>query len=295
MGYVLDSLKRSLSIVKENPPILAVSFVYALISTPIAILPRLFPKMVLSLPIFLLLAVILFMIFIAPFFTGGLYGMAIEAIERPINLSTFIKEGKRNYVSLFIAFFLFFVLIFGLQIGLMMGSFFAAGILKDIIPLSRAVLAFITVLFTIVILPILMFFLQFFDIGIVANHYGAIETFRKSFGFARARLLTVFWYTILRFLIMIPLIIPNVLVSIYTPRGMQEAGQIGVFGAALPTGLLLLWAVANLVLGALIGAIQVVFPSVFYTQSQAQQIFIEKDKPETPLHTTALQERPLPY
>ncbi len=265
MGHVIDSFKSSLGLIRDNRVLLGVAFVFVLISTPVSILPQL-SKTISPFSVSMLLAgLVLF--FIGPFYTGGFLGMVMEAIERPTKLSTFVEMGKKNYVSLLGATVVFFIILGGLTMGMALGgSFFLVRLLNNSIPLSGPVLVFLIMGLTFIVVPILMFFLQFFDIGIVANNYGALGTFRKSFGFARKRLLSVFYYTILRFLLIMPLVIPNMAMSIYRTSQMR-AGLIGVF-TPMPTDQLVIYTAINVFLGTILAAIMLTFHGVFYIRSQ---------------------------
>ncbi|MBI4345164.1 MAG: hypothetical protein HY555_06270 [Euryarchaeota archaeon] len=269
MGQVIDSFKSSLVIVRDNPVILGVAFVSGLLG-----LGGLLWE---SLEAFSLVGSILYAIlfFIGPFFAGGLLGMVVEATEKPTKLSTFIEAGKKNYVSLLKAVILFFAILLGLIIGTGIIVGLPAGVVLILLPKGAPLFKLIFLLFiatiAVAVFLIAMMLIQFYDIGIVVHHYGAWEAFRKSFAFARPRLLSVFYYSLLKdfigLLFVIPIIATLVYSALQTEAGWRGLAEGPIFTSmSMPSIVLYL-----LILGTIGMAIVTTFHGVFYLRSQGEK------------------------
>lgn len=267
MGQVIDSFKSSLVIVRDNPVILGVAFVSALLGLP---------SLLDSSKAFSLTSTILFIIslLITPFFAGGLLGMVVEATEKPTNLSTFIESGKRNYVSLIKAVALFFAILLGLIIGTGIIVGLPAGIVLILLPKGAPLFKLIFLLFiatiAIVVFLLAIMLIQFYDIGIVVHHYGVWEAFRKSFAFARPRLSSVFHYSLLKGFIGLLFVIPIIATLVYSAL-QTEAGWRGLAEGPIFTSMSMPSIALFLLLETILSAILTTFHGVFYLRSQSDK------------------------
>lgn len=154
-------------------------------------------------------------ILIVPFFDGGIYGMAQEALDGPTRLETFRHEARDNYVrllfgsllkiaisvaaaiigSIVLLVFLFVVFLFvgvalgrpTLQVGLGGGG--AIGIFL-LLPLILLLLGYLSTL------PVI-FFIQFYSAAIVVSDTPVSEGFRKSVRLVRNALASTLGYSLL--------------------------------------------------------------------------------------------------
>lgn len=155
-------------------------------------------------------------ILIVPFFDGGIYGMAQEALEGPTSLETFLREARENYVRLLfgsllkiaitvvtaiigiivLLIFLFVVFIFvGVALGrptLQIGAS-GAGAAAFIVFILPIILLLLGYVFT---LPVI-FFIQFYGAAIVVSDTPVFEGFRKSVGLVRSALGSTLGYSLL--------------------------------------------------------------------------------------------------
>jgi len=260
---VIGALKRSLTIILDNPIILGMTFILALLGIPGIAMQGTTPESKLfMLPGILLYA--LLMLLITPFFMAGVLGMAGEARKTgATNFSTFTREGKKSYVRLLIGYILFLIIIAVIAMGLTVGWVFIGLIWKN--PIALLIAAGIAM---ILMLAIILLFLQFFDVGIVLSDYGVIETFKKSFGFVKSKFVSVFGYSILRAFISIVFAIPTLVITMYPLiQNLQQITQPAVYTPpVLSPELIAAAAVSNLIFATLSGAILYTFHAVFYAE-----------------------------
>jgi len=258
---VIGALKRSLTIIWDNPVILGVTFILALFGIPGVAMQGATPESELfMLPGILLYA--LLMILITPFFMAGILGMAGEARKTgATSFSTFTRESKRNYVRLLLGYILFMIIIMAIAMVSIFGGIFIGLMWNPIALLIAVGLAMILTLAS-------SLFLQFFDVGIVLGDYGVIETFKKSFGFAKSKFVSVFGYSILRAFISIVFAIPTLVITMYPLiQNLQQITQPAVYTPpVLSPELIAAAAVSNLIFATLSGAILYTFHAVFYTE-----------------------------
>ncbi|WP_416838845.1 hypothetical protein [Haloferax sp. DFSO52] len=140
------------------------------------------------------------LLFVMPFFIGGVIGMANEATSGRTTVETFVSEGKAHYVSILAVYFglliLYFVLgfigFFALGVG---GALlFASGSQPGLALL--AVLAVIS-LATLFVYFAVLFVSQFFGHAIVIDNLGAIDGLKRSLWCVRHNIVSVLGYTII--------------------------------------------------------------------------------------------------
>ncbi|KTG09890.1 hypothetical protein AUR64_09700 [Haloprofundus marisrubri] len=198
---VLQSFTQSLRTVLKQPTLFAPATIYALLSLPAIVLPLLGVRFVG--PISSLLLVL-----VSPFFVGGIVGMAREALGGQTSLSTFVAEGKENYLTLLLANVLLFALFF---VGFLVFGFagFAIVILVGVavpdptagVGLGIALFALAAFLIPLLAVLLFQFFFQFYTIAIVVEDAGVVDGFKRSYGVVRSNLLSVFGYTLLVFVL----------------------------------------------------------------------------------------------
>ncbi|MDI6889262.1 MAG: hypothetical protein QMC78_06230 [Methanocellales archaeon] len=253
---VIGVLKRSLVIIRENPIILGITFILALLGTPGATLQGITPESILSLlPRILLYA--LLMILIMPFFMAGILGMIREARKTgATSLPTFTREGKESYVRLLLGYVLFLIII-AVTAGISFGGIFIAPIiLQPLHPIATLVAMIVMVIAMTLIPVIVLIFILFFDVGIVLSGYGVIESFKKSFGFVRSKFVSVVGYNVLQIFIFFVLTIPSFMMTLPAAQNMLVTANSELAATI----------VSNLLFTTLSGAILYTFHAVFYAE-----------------------------
>jgi len=258
---VIGALKRSLAIIRDNPIILGMTFIFALLGTPYILMQGITPGFKLA----MLQGILgLLIILITPFLMAGILGMAGEAEKTgATSLSTFTTEGKKSYVRMLLGYILFIIIIAVIAMGLTLGGVFVWLIGKNPI----AVLIAIGI--AAILMLAIMLFLQFFDVGIVLSGYGVIETFKKSFGFVRSKFVSVLGYTILRLFISQVFAIPTFMITGYPViQNLQQIMQQSAVYTppVLSPELIAVATVSNLIFATLSGAILYTFHAVFYAE-----------------------------
>ncbi|KTG22890.1 DUF7847 domain-containing protein [Haloferax profundi] len=192
----LQSFGTAIGAVKRNPILFVIAATFSLLQLPGLVAQSVSPL----LGSFVSLGFSGIMIFIMPFFFGGVIGMANEAIGGHTSFETLIREGKSHYVSLLVIYFGLFALnlVFGF-IGVFTAAFGGAFILSSGAQPSLATIAVIGVIVLAIVLVylVVVFFSQFFGHAIVIDDLGAVDGLKRSVSCVRNNLLSVFGYTIL--------------------------------------------------------------------------------------------------
>jgi len=247
---VIGALKRSLTIIRDNPVILGMTFILALLETPFILMQEVTLESMRSLLPGMILYVLLGVL-IMPFFMAGILGMAGEARKTgATSFSTFTREGKRNYVRLLLGYVLFLIII-AVTAGVVFGGIFIVSfiLLPILLPFSpiAALVAMIVIGIAMALIPVVvLIFILFFDVGIVLSGYGVVESFKKSFGFVRSRFVSAVGYNVLRMFISFGLTLPSFMMPLPVTQNVLLA--------------------ATLIFATLSGAILYTFHAVFYTE-----------------------------
>ena len=194
---VLKALRQMPSTLQRNPIMFAPPLVILLFEVPQLALQATDPLLASVFSLVVSLA----LIFVVPFFQGGIIGMADEAIDDRTSLRTFVRAGKANYVSLLGA----YLALVAVNVVLGIASFFIAipiGILflgGDSGAPGIVLLAIIVGLVALVALAYLLFvfFIQFYGQAIVIDDYGAIDGLKHSVSVVRHHLVSTLGYSIL--------------------------------------------------------------------------------------------------
>lgn len=138
-------------------------------------------------------------LFVLPFVQGGLIGMADDALTGSTSLATFVREGKRNYVSLFVVTVVALLLTLGVGFVLALATLFGLialypGGAGDTSVVGVVVLLILGVVTLVYLLCV--FFIQFYPQAIVLERTGAITGLKRSVTLVRTNLTSVFGYSI---------------------------------------------------------------------------------------------------
>jgi hypothetical protein len=140
------------------------------------------------------------MIFVVPFFFGGIIGMANEAIDGRTAFETFVREGKTHYVSILVVYLGLFainlVLGFVIMFAAIFGGIFFLGRAGQ--P-SLVPLAILAVIGGVALLGYLLiaFVVQFFGHAVVIDDLEAVDSIKRSAWCVRHNLVAVVGYTVL--------------------------------------------------------------------------------------------------
>jgi hypothetical protein len=272
---VLTALRRSPGALGHNPVILVPVLALMLAQLPALLLQSVNP---------LLASVVstgLSVAFVAavPFFQGGLFAMADEALDSTganattggrTSLATFFDSGKRHYVSILVAYLVI------LAVNFVFGMFaFSAAIAGGVLYVGSggfdgnlAALAVIGLFVAVGALAYLLvtFFLQFYGQAIVLEDRGAVEGLKRSAQVVRRHLLSTLGYVVLGAAVGV---VAGVGFAVASVLLSSERAPVPLTGATLPElsfPLLAVVSVAVVLLGTLFGGFFTVFSVAFYRE-----------------------------
>ncbi|RQG94537.1 DUF7847 domain-containing protein [Natrarchaeobius chitinivorans] len=194
---VLPAFRDGWTVLRENPVILLAGLLFATVSQLGTAVELINPWVAIG------VSVVGFLL--APFFLGGIIGMALEALEESATtLGQLAASGKAFYLSLLGASVLFGALMFAIAFGGVLIAFFgiAAGIgLAGAEGGALAVLGvgvgMLLVLGMFLLVFVLFLFLQFYSTAIVVENERAFGSFSRSIDVVRSNLASVVGYSLL--------------------------------------------------------------------------------------------------
>jgi hypothetical protein len=127
-----------------------------------------------------------------PFLQGGTIGMADEALTTSSSLSTFVAEGRDNYLSLLLAYVVLLV-VNGVLVAAAFAAGFGAFLAHDAVRTALLVLAGVVGL----VYLLVAFFVQFYGQAIVVDGASALASFKRSYRVVRSNLLATVGYMLL--------------------------------------------------------------------------------------------------
>lgn len=194
---VLKALRRTPSALVRNPALFVPVLALMALQIPQLVLQSVSPLIggLVS------LAMSLVFVVVVPFFQGGLLGMADEALDGRTSLGTFVKDGKSNYVSIFVV----YLVLMAVNFLLGMVAFFAAvgGVIAvgggGLRSANVAVLAVLAVVGLLVVAAyvLVVFFVQFYGQAIVIDGLGAVDGVKRSLSVVRNNLVSTLGYSAL--------------------------------------------------------------------------------------------------
>jgi hypothetical protein len=192
---VLQALQTAVGAARRNPLVCVVAAAFGLFQLPSVLAQSIHPLVgsVVSLGVSGL------MIFVVPFFFGGIIGMANEAIDGRTSVETFVREGKTHYVSILVVYLGLFainlVLGFVITFAAIFGGLFFLGSAGH--P-NLVALAALAVVGGVALLGYLMvaFVVQFFGHAVVVDDLEAVDSIKRSAWCVRHNLVAVFGYTV---------------------------------------------------------------------------------------------------
>jgi hypothetical protein len=264
----LSALRTAGRTVVRNPVIVVVTAAFGLLQ-----LPQLLARVVS--PLLAGVVSLLFsglLIFVVPFFQGGIVGMANEGVSGSTRFGTFLEQGRDNYVSLLVGYLLVLAVLFVLGIVLVVGALFVGGLALaggSETGLASVGAVGLFALLVGLVSAVAMFFAQFYPHTVVIEDLGAVAGIRHSVRTVRAHLLSTAGYTVVVSVAGGLFGVVGALVSIVTARSGQFAPASSVPTATptmvptlQPTQAAILGVVALLsagVLGGFVAAYSVAF------------------------------------
>lgn len=144
-------------------------------------------------------------LFVGPFFTGGIIGMADEALDGRTSLATFFAEGRANYLPILLVSLVLVVVNFALGVVAFVGAISAhfavfgdvAGGGADLVAL--AVVGVVGAVGAVVVVGYLslIFLVQFYAQAIVVDDLGAVGAVGHSVSVVRTHPVSTVGYSVL--------------------------------------------------------------------------------------------------
>ncbi|MFC7166946.1 hypothetical protein [Halospeciosus flavus] len=264
---VVSALQDAVDTLKRNPILFVAATLYGLVQVPAWLLqisgsPAL--QLVSS-------AYNLLLVFVFPFFMGGLLSMALDGLTGSTSLSRFWSGGKQYYLRLLAVSLLFFVVYFIVGFGvaflvfaLVLGGVIGGGAGFGGVSLAvLAVIGIVGLLFALVIL-VVGFLFQFYAQAIVVDDEGVIDSLKRSYSVVRQNLVTVIGFDVLAFVL-------GALISSIPIGYLFFTGAAFNQMSTAPLGVRLGFVLLSILITIIIGAIGVTFTIAFYVRITASR------------------------
>jgi hypothetical protein len=226
----LESLQTAVGALVRTPVLFVAGLAYGLI-----LLPQTATQL-LGIPFLpLLLQVATF--FVTPFLVAGLIGMADEAIgENTTSLGRLTAVGRERYVPLLLGNLIQFgiVVAFGVVffVVVLAGGVMAlgAGGAAGSAGFGGAAIAIVALVALLLLLFLLVFFfIQFFQVSIVAGERDAVEGFKESVSLVRSNLLATLGYSVIN--LVVSLLTSAPVTAFVMWRSLQQSGGLPATGS----------------------------------------------------------------
>lgn len=242
---VFESFRRTPDALVRNPVLFIPVAGYLLLQLPQFFSGSLSPGLQSSLS----LAWSLLTVVLSPFYIGGLFTMADEALDGTTKLGNFLDGGTSNYVQLLIGYVILAALnaVIGIVIGIVAIAAFVvvlgSGGLADAGTVTLAIFGVIGLVLLLAYLG-LNFFIQFYSQAIVIDGDTAIAAFKRSLSLVRNNFLAALGFMLLRGAISLIGAVPLAAVSILQTPAVSEIAalpelSLPALGAVAVVGLLL--------------------------------------------------------
>ena len=209
------------------------------------------------------------LLFVLPFFQGGVLAMASEAIREKTSLATLIAEGTANYLSLLVAYFallainlLFaFVVFVGVFVAVVGAS--AGGATLDGDWTLLAVVGVVAGGLTLAYL-LVTFAIQFYAHAIVLNDRDLVAGFRRSVALVRSNLLGVIGYSVVLLIGGVVLGAFGAAASLISGPQQPESPVADLVAVEPTTGVLVVAAAVYVLAVGVFGAFYATYSVAFY-------------------------------
>jgi hypothetical protein len=282
---VLQALQTALGAARRNPVVFLAAAVFGLLQLPSIVAQALDPLVgsIVSLGVSGLT------LLVAPFFFGGIVGMANEAIDGRTSLGTFVREGVDHYLSILVVYLCLFVVNFVLGIvvlfAVVFGGIFVFGQVGQVGLVPLAIVALVGGV-ALLAYPLVVFAIQFFGHAIVVDDLGAVDGVKRSLWYVRNHLVSVLGYSVVAMLGGGAFGLLAGLVSLLTSAQFSR-GAAGPAANPLPAEVPAVGLVGVVVLAALLVVVTVLFTGLFATFSTAFYRTVRPADDHTPGDDTA--------
>ena len=194
----IQSLKPAISSLVRNPIIIVVAAVIGLLQLPQVLVPSTSPLLATAVSV----GVSGLLLFVLPFYQGGIIGMADDARTGTTSIGTLIAAGKSNYVSLLLSSVVVVAIAVAFGVVVAIGAVVGGvGIVASGGQPSPAILAVVGLIGLLVLGGYLgvMVCIQFYAHEIVLNDAAVADGFTGSVRLVRENLLSTIGYSLLVF------------------------------------------------------------------------------------------------
>ena len=200
MGAI-SAASEAFSTVRRNPILILVTLLYGIFQIPQFVIQ--FADSA-ALVIAGAVASLIFVL-LAPFYFGGVIGMAYEGLNGKTSFRTFLRQGKANYVSIFGAYILMFIFMIALIVALgiigVTGGLLASSVGSGGMGGTSLIIGIIVALLVLALAFGFVLFTQFFGQAIVIDNRSAVGGFRGSISAVRGNKLSTLGYMVVLFLV----------------------------------------------------------------------------------------------
>ncbi|NOZ83095.1 MAG: hypothetical protein GXN98_04710 [Euryarchaeota archaeon] len=210
-----------------------------------------------------------FLWLIAPFFTAGIMGVALEARRGNATISTFFQFGRSRYLSLLIATVVVIIAVLGVVMIALLGSILAylAGRMVSEQVAVVAVVLFLLLFGMLVIVAAVLF--SFYDACVVVEDSDPLSAFTCSMSFVRSNLVHVIAFFVLAFAVFLLFSVPNAVAMLYYVLTSLPEFSMGMLESEpLPRpefGTALLVILGTIITNTLVTAFMPAYKAVFYS------------------------------
>ena len=194
----IRSLKPAIGSLVRNPIIIVVAAVIGLLQLPQVLVPSTSPLLATAVSV----GVSGLLLFVLPFYQGGIIGMADDARTGTTSIGTLIAAGKSNYVSLLLSSVVVVAIAIAFGVVVAIGAVVGGvGIVASGGQPSPAILAVVGLIGLLVLGGYLgvMVCIQFYAHEIVLNDAAVADGFTDSVSLVRENLLSAIGYSLLLF------------------------------------------------------------------------------------------------
>lgn len=196
-----SEVSTAIGVLSRNRSLFVAAFLAAIVNTVAGAVQFVVPAMIVPIASFVVSVLLLF---VTPFFEGGLLGMAQEGLGEKTSLGTFAAEGKANYLRLLGGRLLLFAIILATSIGLAIIAFAvifgigAIGIASGSGVGSTFFALFVLVMVVgLLVMFVPLFFLQFYAPAVVVADRGVVASFKESYRLVRSNLASVLGFDVI--------------------------------------------------------------------------------------------------
>ncbi len=206
---------------------------------------------------------------VAPFFTAGIMGVALEARRGNASFSTFFQFARERYLNLLIATVVVVIAALGVAMVALLGGMVAYLGGKMVSEQAGVIaVALFLMLFGILVIAAAVLF-SFYDACVVVEASDPLSAFACSMRFVRSNLVHVLAFFVLAIAILILLSLPNAVAMLYyLLTSLPEVSASLLEGGSMPKpefGTAVLLILGYIITNTLVTAFLPAYKAVFYS------------------------------